>query len=157
MGQAGGVLAPLLEVLDREIAALDQVVHRLVVIRLLTGAGEPRFLPPASDALEDALDELAAIEVAREAEIVALAERYRLDPSLTLAKLAAVVGSGPGAPLRTRRADLIARVREIESLQRELRAMTEVALERISRTRSRLEEQEHGGTATRGGAAANDA
>src|ERR1700760_3506599 len=91
MGSELAEASGLAGVLWREREALQLVLFKLSVERLVVSAAEARWLPDANRELEAALEQLHNVEVVRAIESDALAEQLDMVPGATLAQLADAV------------------------------------------------------------------
>ncbi|MCW2539551.1 MAG: hypothetical protein JWN95_1276 [Frankiales bacterium] len=98
----------------REREALQLLLFKLVEEQLIVSAGESRWLAPANDEVEIAIERLRGTEVLRAAEVEALTTSLGRPTPLTLAELAEVSPEPWGMVLSDHRTEMLKLVAQIE-------------------------------------------
>lgn len=144
-----------MSVLGREVAALDEVVHRATVLHALLVAGEERFLVAAADDLEDASANLGQLEALRSIVVADAAEELGLPEEGVTLRLLAQHSDPTTAELLgrfgTRLSQLLGEVQEL------VRGAGELAHAGVGNVRGVLERLATGATTPVYGAAAGPA
>lgn len=130
-------LNELIRILDREAVVADHVLFRLKGLELLLAAGEHRFLPDASEELDEAIDRMGALETMRALASDEVGEALGLEPgTCTLSDVLRVADDRQRANLlraQVRLRGLLAEMDELAALDRDL------ALARVAEVRAAIE------------------
>jgi hypothetical protein len=118
----------------REREALQLLLFKLVEEQLIVSAGHTRWLAPANDEIEAALDQLRGTEVLRAAEVDAITDELGLLTPPTLAELAALAPE-PWATLFTEhRQALLQLIAEVEGATGHNRALLAAGARAVRQT-----------------------
>ena len=117
---------------EREV--LEQLLFELTVEQLVVGSGQARWLPLANRRLNQALEQLRAIEISRSIESDGICDDLGLPTSASLAEIAAAAAPPWDSILLEHRQALLALAAEVRELTDQNRRLLDAAARSVRET-----------------------
>lgn len=138
-------LTRLIAVLEREAQVADDLLGRMVAVRLLVAAGETRMLGRAADEIDDLSERLGTMELLREVVVAELRNSLGIDPLGQGWSLGALLSDLQASDLTTDDLQAVAHrlattVGEISELQPDIAALLMANADVARDRRERLEQ-----------------